>query len=556
MKLENEIVAVCKENNIVLLGPNCLGLINNTLPVNASFAKAIPKPGNISFLSQSGAIISSVIDWSNENGIGFSKIFSMGNKAMLSETEILEYLYNDSETEVIVAYLENLKVTSKLTEILIQNSTKKPTIVLFGGKTSFGAKAAASHTGSIVSSYTAVKTYLHQAGIIIAEGLEDFTSFIQIFSRYQKINGERIAVITNAGGPSITTCDFLSKSNLKLAELTESTINHLNGKLRPETAKKNPVDLLGDATPVDYEIAISACLLDKFVDGIIVLLTPQSSTDVKEIAEVISNFKTDKPILNVFIGGDFVRQGIEIIKSSNNLCFEYPETAVNSIKALYDFSKTKNELLKSENRDGFYSEKAKFELMKKYDLPVLEYTEVDSLGNAFVAAGLIGYPVVVKTAKKEIVHKSDADGIRLNIKNEGELKKSVEDIGYPAIIGKMINKEQELFLGIKKDSTVGTVVAFGTGGIYSELYQDFSYRVAPLSKETALSMIEETKMGKILNGARSQKVFDLDRLAKIIVDTARFANDFQNIKEIDFNPIVASGSNYYIVDARIIPEEK
>lgn len=551
-KLQEEIVKICKDNEINMMGPNCLGFVNNTVNLNASFASSTPKNGNVSFISQSGAMVSALIDWSNSSTVGFSKIFSMGNKADIDEGDVLDYLYSDDSTDVIIIYMEHLSVNDKLTDILIKNSKVKPTIVLFGGKSSFGAKAASSHTGSIVSSYLAVKTYLNEAGVIVVDGLNDLFTSCRIFSKYRKVFGDRFAVVTNAGGPSIATCDAIFSSGLKLAELSEETENNLKSLLPPAANILNPVDVLGDASEKAYEGALNVVLKDDSVDGIFVLLTPQSSTKVKETAEVIAKISSAKPIIPIFIGGEQVSSGVKIIEKSGIPSFSYPEEAVKAARELFLFSCGKIELERSELGDKTYSSDQKNNLMHTADLPVLNYFKFEEFDGLKAKAHEIGYPVVLKTAASDTAHKSDEGGVRLNIQNDDELNTAFNEIGSPVIIGKMIKTEKELFLGIKKEHDLGTVVAFGTGGIYSEIVGDFSYRVSPLSNEVAKSMILETRIGKIMNGARGQKTYDLDKLAEIIVNAAKFADRFTNIREIDFNPIIAFEDDYFIVDARII----
>ncbi len=553
-RLQAEIVKVCDDAGITLLGPNCLGLIDTSINLNASFAHLMPKKGNISLISQSGAMISALIDWSCSAEQGFSKIFSMGNEAQINAESVFKYLYNDSDTKVIVAYIERLNVTEELTRLLTKYSKVKPTVVLFGGKTSSGAKAASSHTGSIISSYLAIETYLKQAGVIVASNLSDLFVLCRLFSNYRSIDGNHVAIITNAGGPAIVTTDEIYIKNLKLAKLSLKSNELLEKSCRTCANIHNPIDLLGDATDDDYKNALKIIENDKEVGGIIVLLTPQSSTNVLAIASVIANFSSKKPIVSAFIGGDNLNEGRKIIEKSGKPCYSNPDKAVTAIGALVSFSKADSKLLPIKTGILLFDESKKDELMRKFKLPLLDYQRAETLKDLKKIALKIKYPVVLKTANSKIVHKSDSGSVKLDIKNETELEKAFHELGSPAIIGKMIKGKVEIFLGIKKDPSIGTLVAFGTGGIYSEIGKDFSYRVSPLSKSTALEMIKETKMGKILAGASGQFKHDLDRLSEIIVNVARFADQYKNIKEIDLNPIIAANPHFYIVDARIIEE--
>lgn len=551
-KLQDEISKICQESGMTMLGPNCLGLINTDIGLNASFANAMPSSGNVSFISQSGAMVSALIDWSKESKVGFAKIFSLGNKALLGEAEILDYLYQDSSTDVIISYFEHMTVTGELTAIFQKYAKTKPTVVLFGGKSAAGAKAAASHTGSLVSSYLAVQTYLKQAGVIVAETLEDLFDYSMIFSRYGRVNGDKVAIITNAGGPSIAASDSIVQHHLKLAEISDETKAKLHSVLRPEAPVGNPVDVLGDGSDLEYKNAMDIIAADSGVDSLLVLLTPQSSTKINETAECIANLKTDKPVVSAFVGGESTAEAREIIKKGKKVCFDYPETGVKALQALYDFAFNPVEIMSSGYKDAQFILEKKEELLCQFSLPVLEYREVEAEKELIAAAAEIGYPLVLKTAKKEISHKSDAGGVKLNLQNIGELLAASNEVGFPAVVGKMISGKHEIFLGVKKDQNIGTVVAFGTGGIYSEIYKDLSYRVAPINLEIAKEMILETKMGAILAGARGQKPYDINKIAEIIVNTAKFADNFANILELDFNPIIADESDFYLVDARII----
>jgi len=549
--LEKKIVEFCRENDMTLIGPNCLGIINTETGLNATFAKGMPSKGPISFLSQSGAIISSMISLSKAEQIGFSKIFSLGNKAVVSETELLEYLYDDPETKVVIGYIESLQVTPRLTEILNKNTKKKPTIILFGGKSPIGAKAAASHTGSVVTSYISIKTYLEQAGVILANNLEDLLLKARIFSCCQEITGDKIAIITNAGGPAIATSDAVAASHLDLAEFSEETNKKLSAAMRPEASFKNPVDLLGDATSIDYGKTLEIVSADKNVDAIILLLTPQTSTDIQATAEVVAKFKNKKPLLASFVGGEILTAAKELIEKNGKPCFSYPEEAVEAIKALVDFSTPSETVQVLPIAGKIYAPASEEAVLKEFDLPVVTYIGAANKTELVKAAKKIGYPVVAKVADKT-VHKTDEGGVVTNIQTESELFMAAEKIGYPIIVGKMIKGKFELLLGIKKDENVGTTVLFGSGGIYSEIYADFGYAIAPLDEKLALDLIGSTKIGRILAGARGQKVYNSEKLARIMVRAVTFANTYSNIKEIDFNPIIVTDDSFEMVDVRII----
>ena len=548
--LQDQVKELCESAGVALLGPNCLGLINTEINLNASFSAATPNKGNVGFISQSGAMVSALIDWSKKNNIGLSKVFSMGNMAQIHESDILEFLYSDQSTEVILMYLETLVVDQRLTELLIKNSKKKPTLVLYGGKTKSGNSAAVSHTGAIVSSFKAVETYLKQSNLILADGLDDFFFTTKLLASKQTTTGNRVAIITNAGGPSIISCDELEKRHIPLSTFTNSTVVDFVNSFSSSSAGRNPVDILGDATSDQYKSALEIVAKDKNTDIILVLVTRQSSTDPLAIANEISEFECDKIIIPVFIGDGFNEENA-LLSKNNVPCYDYPEQAISAINHLVSFNAAKYNLLNAEPSQEIYNEDDKFNILKSFKLPVLEYYTCTNASQLDVAAIKIGFPMVVKTADPNIIHKSDAKGVALNIQNLFQLEKTFKDMGQNVIVGKMLHGH-EIFIGAKKDKNIGTIITFGTGGIYSEIYHDFSYGVAPINIEIAKGMIDKTKIGKILDGARGQKRYNKDKLAEILVNTALFVESFQNIAEVDFNPLIATDDGYFIVDARII----
>ncbi len=547
-----ELVDICKEKNITMLGPNCLGFINTEINLNASFANSSPLAGKISVLSQSGAIISSIIDWSKSDFCGLNKIFSLGNKALITECDLLEYLYKDEGTEVVALYLEQLTIDDKFSRLLLQYSKIKPTIVLYGGKTSFGAHAASSHTGSIVSPYIAVKTYLEQLGVMMADDLRELFDMCKLFSCYKNIKGNKIGIVTNAGGPGIAASDCAFVEKLELPEPNEKTKEILGQYLPQESSMKNPIDLLGDATDVTYAHALNVLNDDSGLDGFAVLLTPQSSTKIIETANVIAHSQSEKPIISAFVGGESTNEGLSIIKRSGKPAYSFPEDAIKAFNRLVKFSTPSVKFIIPETPiEKHFEPENKTELLKSYHLPVLEYIRVENESELTSAANEIGYPLVLKMAD-ENAHKSDVGGVILNIENEDQLKAAFLKVGGPSIVGKMVFNEREIFIGVKNVPDIGSVVTFGTGGIFSELSADYSYRIGPLDEEMAMAMIFETKIGKILSGERNQKKYDVVKLANILVNISWFAYEHKNIIEMDMNPLLASGDEYYIVDVRII----
>lgn len=549
---EDRISIKCRDAGIVLLGPNCLGLLNSSQKLNASFAASLPAFGNVSLVSQSGAIISSIIDWSRTESLGFNKIISLGNKSLIAEAEILEYLYHDKSTEVIMMYLEELKASSKLTDLLIKYSKKKPTIVLFGGKTKIGKAAARSHTGSIVSSYKAVETYLTQAGVVLVSGLEQFFMSASVLSKFREIKGNQITIITNAGGPAIITCDALEDLGFSLAKPGQKSLKTLSEGL-PDKNIKNPIDLLGDATAEDYKLALGAIENDNGSDATLVIITRQTSTDLSEIIKSLTTVKIKKPVLVVLIGNEkFIKEKQHLIEHDIPV-FNFPEEAVSGLLVLYSYNHDNVYLeQKQVHRQTILTYENKRELSD--DLPLLPYYQANDISEAKSIANRIGYPVVVKILN-ETIHKTEVGGVIPNIINDAALEEAVKKIGQNVRIGRML-KGVEVFVGAKKDQDVGCVVTFGTGGTYAEIYNDFSYSISPSNHKTIKSMINKTKIGEVLSGARGQKAYDIDDLINIILNTTRLMNKFENLVEIDLNPIIVTRRNTFIVDARFITKDE
>lgn len=554
-ELEKQIVGICGKNKIALLGPNCLGAINTESKLNASFSINIPKQGNVGFLSQSGAMISALIDWSRANDTGFSKIISLGNMAQVNELSALEYLYNDKQTEIIIGYLERLVPDDNLSKLMFQNAKKKPTIFLLGGKTSYGQNASKSHTGSILSDYKVTKEYLEESGVIVADSFKDLLNFSRLFSVYRRINGNRFAILTNAGGPSIELADKMHELGLVMAKISDSTTKELI-KINENINVANPIDLLGDAQPLEYEKSLSILTADKEIDGIFVIVTPQSSTKIPECAEAISNLDSStKPVIPIFIGGEKINDGQKILEKKGFPCYSYSTEAALAISQLIDFLSSKSKTVKAIGPGKQFNPSEKYKILKQLNLPLVEYFIVNSEDELISSANKIGYPVVLKIAD-ETAHKTDVGGIKININDETALKAAFAEIGSPAIIGKMVKNDFELFAGGNRNKTnnLATVV-FGSGGIYSEIYNDFATRIAPIEEEEALAMIEGTKIGKILSGTRNQKAFDTKKLAVILAKISHFIFDY-DIKEVDFNPIIANNEGFFIADSRIIEQKE
>jgi acetate---CoA ligase (ADP-forming) len=591
-KREEQLVEIARKYDISFIGPNCLGVIN-TFPdtsLNASFAREMPEQGNIGFLSQSGALCTAVLDYAIAKHIGFSKFISFGNKADISEIDLLYYLMNDDETKVILMYLEEVtdgKALMKAARDVIEKSGK-PLLIIKSGRTSEGASAAASHTGSLTGEDAICDAAFEQAGIIRCNNIEEMFNKAIAFAYQPPPVSEKVAIITNAGGPGVLTTDAAISSGLKLARFSEETTKILK-KALPATANiNNPVDVIGDARSDRYVSAIQAAFDDPDVAGVFVILTPQSMTDIKTIASDIVKIASGqtKPIYASFMGEKDVAPGIDLLQKHKIPHYFLPEsmcTAFHSVNQFNTFIKQKvhrppeldhieeqlaRQLMNRVHANGrsYIPEVETIELLNTFGLPVPEGKLATTVDEAVKTAGEIGYPVVLKVVSDDIIHKSEAKGVELNLGSAGEVKeawKRIQSNIKPLVPGatikgiyviRMITGSEEIILGIKRDPSFGPVLMFGLGGIFVEIFRDVSFGVAPLSRDEAVSMIERTRAYEILKGARGRSPRDIDSVVDALLRLSRLAEEFPEIEELDINPffVMDKGKGSVIGDARMI----
>jgi len=574
---EDIIKKIAAEKNLNILGPNCLGFIIPKLKLNASFAGGMPKDGNIAFISQSGALAVGIMDIAEKKDIRFSSLISIGNKMDLDEAKILEYLADDTNTRVIGMYLEGIKNGRKFIEIASAVSKKKPIVILKAGKTEKSQKAISSHTGALAGSDEIISAVFQKCGIIRVENLGEFFDTLNLISETEAPRTENVTIITNAGGPGVLTTDAFFGKNLQLSELTPKTKNALEKILPAESSLENPIDLLGDAHEDRYSKTLNLIGKDRNIGSIISVLTPQDQTPVSKIAKKIISFKkkTDKNISTVFIGGKRVEKAIKKFRENDIPNFEYPDQAILALNYYYDWDmekyriipkesiniKRKNnisEVLKkarSEGRKALYFEEAS-KIMDMYEIKTAaswEYSGTLDLEK-------IKYPVVVKVDSDKVLHKTDKKGLVLDIKSKEDLEKSVMGIGsnFPGekiIIQPMLKKQTELILGIKKDEVFGPVIVYGLGGIYTEVIKMVNFLVPPLDIEEIKKNLSESKIKFLFSKTRGQESYDIDELAKIILEISQFAvENNEEFSEFDINPLLIynDGGNAIAVDIKII----
>ena len=584
-KLEDELVQKAKESGIRFIGPNCLGIIDTHSGINASFAKGMPSKGNIGFFSQSGALGIAVLDLALSEDIGFSKFISMGNKADVSDEEIMQALSEDENTKVILGYIEGVKDGKKFVEIASRVSKKKPLIILKSGVTSSGIKAASSHTGALAGRETSFDAAFKQSGVIRVNTIGDLINYALAFANQPLPQGPNVAIITNSGGPGILAADACDRLGLQLVPLHKEIVDQLRTFLPPFASFYNPVDILGDATAERYEKALYAVVQDDKVNGILVLLTPTAVVDVDGTAKAIANIAhlIDKPVLTSFMGKKSVESGSKILMKYHVPNYSYPEHAVSSLNVMYKYNIWIKSPEKVYPRIEGLKEKAHdiFERVKEEKREHLRDSEVYEVLNAYgflqprsllartseeavAAAKGIGYPVVMKIVSPQVIHKSDIGGVKINVNSKKEIENTFFDITtrvrqviptahiHGVMIQEMISGGKEVIIGITRDTQFGHMIMFGLGGIYVEVLKDVSFRIVPLSKEDAYEMIRETKVFPLLRGVRGEAEADTEAIENSLLILSQMALDFPQIIEAEINPLLVKkrGEGVVAIDAR------
>ena len=587
-KLEQRLKDIAKKYNINIIGPNCLGIMNldpKTM-MNSTFLKITPKSGHIALVSQSGAICAALCEDASAQGIGFSAVISMGNKAAMSEIDVLKMLAEHKQTKVIVMYLEDmgngqefLKVSKQITRKL-----KKPILVLKSGRSPEGAKAAMSHTGALMGSDEIYDALIKQSGAIRVDTMEELFDYATAFSK-QPLPKEGLVIVSNAGGPAIISTDACSKMKIKMAKI-ESIRKKIDSVIPPWGSSRNPVDIVGDADFNRFNNVLDRVLKHPNVGSVISMCTPSGTLDYDKLAEVIikNSKKYKKTMLASLMGLDEGVTNREILAEGGVPYYTYAEGAIRTLRAMLTFSnwisqppgkitkfkvnkaKAKKifDKVKKEKRPNLLEEEGQ-EVLRAYGLPLPKSTLAKNESEAVKAAKKIGYPVVMKIASPQIIHKSDAGGVKVNLTNESEIKSAFKEIIKNAkkynkkaeikgvLIVEMVKGGKEMIIGSKQEPGMGPVIMLGMGGIYVEVLKDVTFRLAPVTNKEADDMISEIKMQKILEGVRGEKPSDKAKLSECIQRLSQLVSDFKEIKELDMNPVLVleKGKGCKILDVRI-----
>jgi 4-hydroxybutyryl-CoA synthetase (ADP-forming) len=590
-KLEQQLKDISKKYNLRIIGPNCLGVMNldpQTM-MNSTFLKITPKSGEIALVSQSGAICAALVEDASAQGIGFSAVISMGNKADMTEIDILKMLAEHEKTKVIVMYLEDmgngqefLKVCKQITK---KNAVKKPVLVLKSGRSPEGAKAAMSHTGALMGSDEIYDALLKQSGAIRVDTMEELFDYATAFSKQPlPVEGD-LVIVSNAGGPAIISTDSCSKLGIKMAKIEEIR-SKIDAVIPPWGSSRNPVDIVGDADFNRFENVLNEVLQHKNVGSVISMCTPSATLDYDKLAEVIVKMskKYKKTMLASLMGLDEGITNREILAAGDIPYYTYAEGSIRALKAMLrfvdwtkapdgdvtefkvDMNKAKAifDKVKSEGRTNLLEDEGR-EILDAYGFPLPESSIATTEDEAVDAANKIGYPIVMKIVSPQIIHKSDAGGVKVNLANDAEVRDGFKVIMENAkkydsnaeikgvLIVEMVKGGKEMIIGSKLEPGMGPVVMLGMGGIYVEILKDVTFRLAPLTDQEANDMISSIKTKKLLDGVRGEKPSDISKLSECIQRLSQLVTDFKEIKELDMNPVLVmeQGDGCKILDVRI-----
>jgi acetyltransferase len=585
--LEQQLVALVRQHGMRMVGPNCLGIIDTTTRLNASFAALMPGDGEIAFMSQSGAICTAILDWSASQGIGFSRFVSLGNKADVDEVALLRAWGGDPSNRVILAYLEGISDGPAFIAAARDVTKHTPVIAIKSGTTEAGTRAISSHTGSLAGSERAYEAAFDQSGVLRARSMQELFDYALAFAYQPPIRGERIAIVTNAGGPGIIATDAVERSGLRLAQFTPETIERLQAGLPPTASVFNPIDVIGDARADRYEVGLAAALADPNVDAVLVLFTPQAGSEPEETARVIARLAAGqpKPIVTSYMGAVSLGPALDLLNASRIPNYSFPEGAVGALRALvaqqrwrerpngemvrFDVDTERvRELFARVRASGRVElgEVEAREVMEAYGMRLPRSMLAQSPEEAAALAAEIGFPVVMKISSPDILHKSDIGGVKIGIADAAAARDAYELIEYRArkysrdatiwgvLVQEQVRKGREVLVGVSRDPQFGPLVAFGLGGIYVEVLQDVAFRLAPITREEAREQIRAIRTFPLLRGVRGDPPADLHAAEDILLRVSQMVTDFPEIVEMDINPLIVynQGEGATVVDARII----
>ncbi len=594
---ENRLREIAREHQISILGPNCLGIINTDpqVSMNATFGRDIPPHGTLGLISQSGALCAALLDYAKGRGIGFSQFVSFGNKCDVDEVDLLRSIAADPNTRAVMMYVEDVGNGPRFLEAaheITHGTHPKPIMVIKSGRTLEGAAAAASHTGSLAGSDELYNALMTQSGVFRVESVAQLFDLAEVFSDPALPAGKRTAIITNAGGPGIMATDACIRHGLELAKFRDYTKKSLQFQMPMVGSIKNPVDVIGDARHDRYRAALDAVTADDQVDQVLVIVTPQTMTDVTEIARVIGETKEfcNKPMAACLMGLVDVSAGVELLQKKYNVpTFAFPENAMRALAAKARFGHwvrstvqgyRQFEVEKEAVEDLFDRELAAgrrhlielkaLEALQSYGFPTVEFQLATTADEAVAAAERMGYPVVMKIAGPKILHKTEVGGVKLDLADAeavraayaAMLESTRRHMGHDVeiwgvIIERMLARGKEVILGVTRDERFGPVLMFGLGGIYTETFRDVAFRLAPIRENVAREMTQDIRAVKLLEGVRGEPPSDLEAVAECLLRLSQFVTEHPRVNELDINPLLVypRGQGVMVADARIILAE-
>ncbi|HZQ10302.1 MAG TPA: bifunctional acetate--CoA ligase family protein/GNAT family N-acetyltransferase [Anaerolineae bacterium] len=588
-ELERRVLENARQGRMRIIGPNCLGVMNPLTGLNATFAATMARPGKVAFLSQSGALLTGVLDWSLRENVGFSAFVSVGSMLDVGWGDLIYYFGDDPRTEAIVMYMETIGDARAFLSAAREIAYTKPIIVIKPGRTAAAAHAAASHTGSLTGSDDVLDVAFKRVGVLRVNSISDLFYSAELLGKQPRPKGRNLTILTNAGGPGVLATDALVSGGGKLTPLSPATMDALNQLLPAAWSHNNPVDILGDASPERYAKVLELTAKDPNADGLLVILTPQAMTDPTLTADQLKPYAKipNKPILASWMGGTQVEAGDNILSQAGIPTFSYPDTAARMFNYMWQYAENlrlvyetpalanandpdrahASEIIESARRAGriLLNEYESKQLLAAYDIPIVETRVATTADDAVRGADEIGYPVVLKLYSNTITHKTDVGGVKLNLRDANAVRvafnaiqQSVTEKASAAdfqgvTVQPMIKWEgYELIFGSSPDPQFGPVILFGMGGQLVEVFQDRALGLPPLNTTLARRMMERTKIYTALQGVRGRAPVDVDALAQLLVRFSELVVEQRFIKEIDINPLLASPEKLLALDARVI----
>lgn len=584
---ERKMAEIADQYRMRIVGPNCLGVIDTLASMNASFAVGMPRQGKIAFMSQSGALCTSILDIALARDVGFSRFVSLGNKADLDEIDFLEAWSDDAESSVIMGYVEGIADGARFIDVARRLTKTKPVIIIKSGRTSSGSRAVSSHTGTLAGSERAYEAAFKQAGVIRSTSVGNLFDLSIAFARQPLPRNDKVAIVTNAGGPGIMATDAIEEMGLSLASLLDETMARLRQALPPAASALNPVDVLGDALADRYQAALQLVAADANVGALIVILTPQFMTEIEETAKAVAEVaqQSEVPVLACFMGEANTQGGVRILTEHGVPNYIGPEQAVTALKAMADqrhwqdrplpqfeaFDVNREwvarifEHVRADGRVQIGDAEAR-DILEAYRIPIPRSKLCRTAEEAVAFAQEAGYPVVMKIASPDILHKTDIGGVRLNIQSPSDVRDSFDLMTFRAmrhmpdaeiwgcLVQQQVRGGKEVIVGMNRDPQFGPLVMFGLGGIYVEALRDVAFRIAPFSRDEAREMMREIRSFNLLRGVRGEPPSDIEASTDTLLKLSQLVTDFPEIVEMDVNPLMVfeEGKGVMGIDMRLV----